>query len=52
MSSFLSDCKHVARMLRGTVRDEDDNILSFWEKLEVAWRVICGIIVVGPDEYR
>lgn len=52
MSSFLSDCKVAVKMLRGTVRDEDDNVLTLWGKLGVAWDLICGIIVVGPDEVR
>lgn len=46
MSSFISDCRYVAKMLHATVRDEDDRPLSFWQKLWVAWQVLCGIITI------
>lgn len=52
MSSFLDDCRLALRMLHGTVRDEDDNVLTLWEKLGVAWEIICGIIVEGPPERK
>lgn len=52
MNSFISDCKVVLRMLPAKVRDEDGNLLTMWEKLGVAWEIICGIITVGPDEAR
>ena len=46
MNSFISDCAFAARMMRAPVRDEDDNLLTFWEKLVVAWQILCGIIEI------
>lgn len=44
MNRFISDCRLVLRMLRAPVRDEDDCLLSSWEKLIVAVQILCGMI--------
>lgn len=46
MNSFMHDFRYVAKMMRATVRDEDDVPLGFGEKLIVAAQVLCGIIVI------
>ena len=52
MGSFINDCRIALKMLRGTVRDEDDNVLTLWEKLGVVVEIILGIIVFDPTPRR
>jgi hypothetical protein len=46
MANFISDCRYAARIIGAKVVDEDDEPLSFWEKIVVAAQILCGIIVV------
>lgn len=39
MERFISDCKVALRMLGSKVHDEDNNLLTFWEKGYSEFRV-------------
>lgn len=47
---MINDLRWTLRMMQTTVRDENDgHLLTFWEKLSVAWQVILGIIVIDHE---
>lgn len=52
MNSFMSDLRMAMKMVCARVVDEDDMPVPLWEKLILAFQILCRMIEVQHERKR